>query len=340
MANPPVDRALEISRIYQDNPDLPRPWETEWTPPSYDEYMRYGNLRNMMNFGLQDVYPRSGGAYSPVGARAGYEDHGFPPPVHLSNPITTITGRAFTDPYGNLGWQPLQGFPSAYPHVLNGVPVDPIAGTMSLMQRVLPSPVWPYFPMPPMMSRGAAPVRGGGNGGPPAGNGTPPAGNTRTTQPAVPGGPYDETKWRNETMPKQRPVAAPAQGVPTPFSPFTREDYTLPKIVDIPALLQGETPTPFAREDYSVAPPAQEIPATPESAVRRAQAAQALFPQGMPTITAPSGLPQAPLPPQLPPAQLPITPMPQQINPLINPQLRMPQAGPNRSAQEYGGYIS
>ena len=68
----------------------------------------------------------SGAHYSAPGARAGYDAAGMPPVMHQSNPYATAAFRTTMDPYGNVGVQPLVGFPSQYPHVVNGAVTDPM----------------------------------------------------------------------------------------------------------------------------------------------------------------------------------------------------------------------
>lgn len=95
----------------------------------------------------------SGAHYSAPGARAGYEAAGMPPVVYQRNPYATAAFRTTMDPYGNVGVQPLVGFPSQYPHVLNGAVVDP-------MMREMPG-LAPFMQMPvgPALQQATAPVR-------------------------------------------------------------------------------------------------------------------------------------------------------------------------------------
>lgn len=95
----------------------------------------------------------SGAHYSAPGARAGYEAAGMPPVMYQRNPYATAAFRTTMDPYGNVGVQPLVGFPSQYPHVLNGAVVDP-------MMRELPG-LAPFMQVPvgPALQQATAPVR-------------------------------------------------------------------------------------------------------------------------------------------------------------------------------------
>ena len=95
----------------------------------------------------------SGAHYSAPGARAGYEAAGMPPVMYQRNPYATAAFRTTMDPYGNVGVQPLVGFPSQYPHVLNGAVVDP-------MMREMPG-LAPFMQVPagPALQQATAPVR-------------------------------------------------------------------------------------------------------------------------------------------------------------------------------------
>ena len=95
----------------------------------------------------------SGAHYSAPGSRAGYEAAGMPPVVYQRNPYATAAFRTTMDPYGNVGVQPLVGFPSQYPHVLNGAVVDPL-------MRELPG-LAPFMQVPasPALQQATAPVR-------------------------------------------------------------------------------------------------------------------------------------------------------------------------------------
>ena len=95
----------------------------------------------------------SGAHYSAPGARAGYEAAGMPPVLYQRNPYATAAFRTTMDPYGNVGVQPLVGFPSQYPHVLNGAVVDP-------MMREMPG-LAPFMQVPvgPALQQATAPVR-------------------------------------------------------------------------------------------------------------------------------------------------------------------------------------
>lgn len=95
----------------------------------------------------------SGTHYSAPGARAGYEAAGMPPVMYQHNPYATAAFRTTMDPYGNVGVQPLVGFPSQYPHVVNGAVIDP-------MMRELPG-LAPFMQVPagPALQQATAPAR-------------------------------------------------------------------------------------------------------------------------------------------------------------------------------------
>ena len=95
----------------------------------------------------------SGAHYSAPGARAGYEAAGMPPVMYQSSPYATAAFRTTMDPYGNVGVQPLVGFPSQYPHVVNGAVTDP-------MMRELPG-LAPFMQVPagPALQQATTPVR-------------------------------------------------------------------------------------------------------------------------------------------------------------------------------------
>lgn len=160
------------------------------------------------------AYQRSGAQATMPGSREAWQNWGVPPIMFQTNPYATAAYRTFTDPYGQIGVQPLIGFPSAYPHVLSGVPNSPFRLNGMLMQDI------PFTPLMAMMAMGQFPFMQ-----PPAttGNRTQPSGRVnnsgttrqttrqptrQTTQPVperIPGGPYDETVWRNRTMPSPPP---------------------------------------------------------------------------------------------------------------------------------------
>ena len=99
----------------------------------------------------------SGAHYSAPGARAGYEAAGMPPVVYQRNPYTTAAFRTTMDPYGNVGVQPLVGFPSQYPHVLNGAVVDPMMREMPGLAPFMQVPVGPALQQATVPARRAAP---------------------------------------------------------------------------------------------------------------------------------------------------------------------------------------
>lgn len=307
---------------------------------AYDDYMAYdanrgGNLRELMNYGLPEAYQRSGIYQSPPGARAGYEDYGFPAPIYQTEPYATATGRMLTMPNGGLGWQALQGFPSAYPHVLNGVPRDFWSIIGPYMPPLWQMPTWQPPAPRQAVPRAAAPVSRGGAAPVKQAAATPPA-----EQPVLTPGNYDETTWRNRPLP---PVQQPELKIPMAPAHFWgygaagHGNFTPPSwgneepSAPAPFVPQLMTPEEAAANAGIDLPPAPAV-ATPITPERRARAEQILFPQGKPAIPAPAALAQ-------PQAQLPITPIPQVTNPLGISPLPGIQPAVLRQAREYGGYL-
>ena len=150
----------------------------------------------------------SGAHYSAPGARAGYEAAGMPPVVYQHNPYATAAFRTTMDPYGNVGVQPLVGFPSQYPHVLNGAVVDPL-------MRELPG-LAPFMQVPvgPALQQATAPVRRAAPAAP--------------TRPAAPAAPVQRRGLKlsgegpfplKEEVPATAPAAAQAAPVETVMYP-------------------------------------------------------------------------------------------------------------------------
>ena len=100
----------------------------------------------------------SGAHYSAPGARAGYEAAGMPPVVYQRNPYAMAAFRTTMDPYGNVGVQPLVGFPSQYPHVLNGAVVDPMMRELPGLAPFMQVPVGPALQQATVPARRAAPA--------------------------------------------------------------------------------------------------------------------------------------------------------------------------------------
>lgn len=100
----------------------------------------------------------SGAHYSAPGARAGYEAAGMPPVMQQSNPYATAAFRTTMDPYGNVGVQPLVGFPSQYPHVVNGAVVDPMMRELPGLAPFMQVPVGPALQQATVPARRAAPA--------------------------------------------------------------------------------------------------------------------------------------------------------------------------------------
>lgn len=172
------------------------------------------------------AYPRSGAHMTTPGSREAWEQWGIPPIVMQSNPYATAAYRTYTDPYGQIGVQPLIGFPSAYPHVLSGVPGSLYRHIGEFAQAL------PYTPLmqmmatgqfPPMQARPAAQPGARGVGSGAGGGAGTTTGSQNTAQPAAPVQPqpmpgrYDETRWRNKIAPV--PSAPPVMPIMTQMPP-------------------------------------------------------------------------------------------------------------------------
>lgn len=92
------------------------------------------------------AHQASGAHYSAPGSREGWEEQGVPPVVYQRSPYATAAFRVTPNPWGGASVAPLVGFPSRYPHVLSGVPMQPGSLASAIMA--------PYIMRPP-----AAPAR-------------------------------------------------------------------------------------------------------------------------------------------------------------------------------------
>lgn len=156
------------------------------------------------------AYPRSGANVTMPGSREAWERYGVPPVVIQPSPYATAAYRTYTDPYGQIGVQPLTGFPSVYPHVLSGVPgslyrhIGEFAQALPYtpLMHIMAMGMMPQMPAQPRQQARTVSQRSQRSQSPQVGPvppvNTPP---TPPTPPAVSGGPYDETTWRNRTMP-------------------------------------------------------------------------------------------------------------------------------------------
>lgn len=135
----------------------------------------------------QNAYPRSGPYYSPTGVREAYEGYGIPPVLYQRSPFASAGFRSFVDPFGQMMVQPLVGFPSAYPHVLSGVPTNPMNVFQMAMQGMpfMPWMMGGWGGMPRMPQGGQAAPRGSSGRG--ASSTTKKA--VTTTPPATPAAP-------------------------------------------------------------------------------------------------------------------------------------------------------
>lgn len=112
------------------------------------------------------AYPQSGAHMTMPGSQEAWQGWGVPPVMVQRTPYATAAYRAYTDPYGQVGVQPLIGFSSEYPHVLSGVPGGLYRHIGEFAQALPYTPLMQMMAMgqfPPTASRPAA--TGGGNGG-------------------------------------------------------------------------------------------------------------------------------------------------------------------------------
>lgn len=211
------------------------------------------------------VYQRSGTNVSMPGSRAGYEEYGIPPIVRQSNPFTSTAWRSYIDPFGQMQVQPLVGFPSQYPHVLSGVPQNPMMSVYEGLGPLLQFAMMPYmmgFRMP--MGMGAAPRAAGGGG-------TRAAKSAPASTPASPPAPAAQTPAQT------KPVAAPtAEDV---LGGWARADWMIePQDTGIqyPWMYAYDPDTnkgPMPSGPGTVPAPAPVAPPTPVGPPTRAQAA-------------------------------------------------------------------
>lgn len=101
------------------------------------------------------AHQASGAHYSAPGSREGWEEVGAPPVIYQRSPYATAAFRVTQNPWGGASVAPLVGFPSRYPHVVSGVPMQPGSLAMSVAA--------PYIMRPPAPAR--RPAAPAGNGG-------------------------------------------------------------------------------------------------------------------------------------------------------------------------------
>lgn len=115
----------------------------------------------------------SGAHYSAPGSREGWIEQGVPPVIYQRSPYATAAFRVTPNPWGGASVAPLVGFPSRYPHVVSGVPMQPGSLAMSVAA--------PYIMRPPAPTRRpAAPARR------PAGDGNKQQNNQQNNQQNTP----------------------------------------------------------------------------------------------------------------------------------------------------------
>lgn len=160
----------------------------------------------------------SGAHFSAPGSREGWIEQGIPPVVYQRNPYATAAFRVTPNPWGGASVAPLVGFPSRYPHVLSGVPMQQGSLAMSVMA--------PYIMRPqPAPARPAAPAK-------------KTAAKTNTTQ-------------QNNQQPATQ-AEKPGTPAPTPRIPTPPADYTGINTVEggsMPRTVVGEGTAPQLRND-------------------------------------------------------------------------------------------
>ena len=136
----------------------------------------------------------------------------MPPVMQQSSPYATAAFRTTMDPYGNVGVQPLVGFPSQYPHVVNGAVTDP-------MMREMPG-IMPFMQVPagPALQQATTPVRRAA-----------PAAPVRRTAPAAPAAPVQSRglKLSGEgpfPLKEEVRATAPAPAQPAPVDTVVYPD--------------------------------------------------------------------------------------------------------------------
>lgn len=242
---------------------------------------------------------RASGPYvSTPAVREAYETAGIPPVVYQRNPYATAGYRAFIDPYGQMSVQPLVGFPSAYPHVLSGVPNSPFRAmgfTNNLISALMPqlSMVWPQMPTT------RAPGRGNTDGA--AQRQAQPTGSVLTSAVRKSGNPDDEAQSHSmgPFVGPPAPTVAPTGTPDYPWYYYGTTGEPLPNRMGFPDMagavwdwMSGASrPTPEeANAAYNAALQVQS-----PAIMRAAQQAVAQ----VPPLSAPeaAALPQAQLPP-------------------------------------------
>lgn len=96
------------------------------TGGDYDAAMRQaGMVQQAAPTATRVAVPQSGNVATIPGAREAHARYGVAPPVRQKTPWATQTAVVYQTPGGGTGVQNLVGYPSPYPHVLNGVPARP-----------------------------------------------------------------------------------------------------------------------------------------------------------------------------------------------------------------------
>lgn len=256
----------------------------------------------------RDSYPTAGPYYSPAGVREAYEGYGIPPVLYQRSPFASAGFRSFVDPFGQMMVQPLVGFPSAYPHVLSGVPTNPMNVFQMAMQGMpfMPWMMGGWGGMPMMPQGGQAAPRGG------SGTGTAKKPQTNTQPPTQ----SNLQRW-------QRWEANPLfdTGSLGDVPDVITENAAAPVIVEEPTATTQMFPGGYEVPYTPAAPAASALTVTQPSSAGPTGlrgAIEGFMPT--PSLSMPQGYPSAPeasaqeaplMVPQL--QQIPVTPEPSQL---------------------------
>lgn len=261
----------------------------------------------------------AGAHYSAPGAREGYEAYNLPPVMYQRNPFATAAYRTFVDPYGQMSVQPLVGFPSAYPHVLSGVPTNPF-NVFGMLQQ-MPMPFMAPWMMGGMGMMGGVPPRAPQGGGGSRSAGTPPNTNQPNYLPAkepplVPPATdewvhYGNARARADAMPvssenlawmnslarqAQAPVTAPGAYI-GPFGPVGPHSAA-PSVSQTPKLMGPFGPVDVNSSAYQAPTVAEEI--VPPAPVQMPEGVGPFGPINYDTSEPQSPIPIGPFGPVLP----------------------------------------
>ena len=156
---PEAERAANRQRIYNaiDSYNRER-LAAERQAPVNPYYATSGGWYGPPVYGGPNMLPAaqaSGAHYSAPGSREGWIEQGVPPVIYQRSPYATAAFRVTPNPWGGASVAPLLGFPSRYPHVVSGVPMQPGSLALSVAAPYIMRPPAPAAPA----ARPAAPAR-------------------------------------------------------------------------------------------------------------------------------------------------------------------------------------